>query len=149
MGAFSKFKAAKASGGGYNYLGEGEHLLEILEVKIDHTRKKDEFFAVRAKVVATTSDLAHMQEGRTVDWMTSEDKDAYAGNVKQFVCAVFDLTEAAVDALSEEEFDEMMGLLVGPEQGCVGRLVCATAKDTTTRNGNKFTAVRWSPAPQP
>lgn len=147
MGVYSKFKSAKASGGGRNYLQEGRHRLMITEAKIDHSRQKLEFFAVSASVVETDSDDRSMQPGQMVDWMTMSDKDAYAGNVKQFFGAAFNLTEAAIDELTEDEFEEMMELLVGPSQGCVGRFIDVSVKETTTKTGGKFNACRWLPAP--
>ncbi len=146
MGAYSKFKAAKASGGGYNYFTEGEFELMIMSVKLDETRKKDEMFAVQLRVVETSSQLASMRPGSVVDWVTIEDKDAYAGNVKQFVCACYDLQEQQIDDMTEEEFGEMMELLVGPTQACAGRLVSATARNVLTKAGKPFTAVRWNPS---
>lgn len=147
-GAYSRFKSAKASGGSYNYLKEGDHRLQVMSAKMDKDRKKVEFFATQARVIETSSDDKNMQPGRVVDWMTKSDKDAYEGNVKQFFMACFDLTEEEIDAMDDDQFEELMELLVGEAQGCAGRVVDANVKEVTTRDGNLFNAVRWSPGPE-
>jgi len=147
MGVYSKFKSAKASGGARNYLEEGNHRLLINQVTIDKSRQGIEFFAVNATTHETDSTMVSMQPGRPQDWMTMADKDAYAGNVKQFVGAAFNITEAAIDEMTDPEFEEMMDLLVGQHQGCAGRYIDCNVKEVTTLKGGKFNAVRWMAAP--
>lgn len=148
-GAFSKFQSAKANGGARNYFKEGEHLVEITAVKFDETRKKIEFFAVEAVVIATDSTDKDMQPGKRVNYMSMSDKDAYFGNVKQFLMACMNATEDELNALTDAEFTEAMQLMAGPEQRFTKRRVVASCRNATSKTTNKeYTAVQWVGVPE-
>jgi hypothetical protein len=145
MGAYSKFKAARATGGAYNYLTEGHHLVRIESCKFDETRKGIEFFATEVTVLETNADPSLVGQRR--NWMTTSDKDAFEGNVKQFFCAVWGLTEEEVDALPEEQFEEFMDLMVGKAQAASGRVCTVDVVEKLSKAGNKYNAARWTPGP--
>lgn len=148
MGVFSKFKSAKASGGARNYLAAGEHDIRIGSVKFDKTRNNIELFAIQGVVESTTSTEEAMQPPNTIDWMTMANKDAYAGNVKQFFCAAFDLTEQQVEEMSEADFEEAMKELTGPEQRAAGRLIHAICREAVSKEQKTYVAVQWVAIPE-
>jgi hypothetical protein len=148
MGVYSKFKAAKASGGSFNYLLEGRHQLRLESAKIDKTRKGIEFFAMEFTMLETTSDAPAMAVGSRVHYMTAADKDPYAGNVKQAAGATFDVTEDQIDAMEEDEFEELMEAFVGAVQGGTGRIIDADCVERVSQAGNKYVATRFAAAPE-
>ncbi len=143
MGVFSKFKTAKATGGARNYLASGEHRIRVADAKFDKSRKGVDFFAMEGTIVETTSAEPKMQPGERINWSTHADKDAYAGNVKQFFMACFNLNEQQVDAMSDDEFEEAMELLAGPTQCATNRLVHASCRDTVSKNDKEYVATQW------
>ena len=143
MGAFAKFQQAKATGGGFRYPKAGNHVVRVKSVKLDQSRKNIEFFAVEALILESTSSDPDMHEGNTVDWSTHADKDAYAGNVKQFVAAAYNVSENELNNMPAEEFEQAMSLLVGSEQAATGKVLTMICVDRQSKTGNNYVAVRW------
>ena len=145
MGVFSDLKNAKASGGGRRYLRPGTHRLRVDSVKFDESRTHVKYFAVSGMIVATTSTDPEMAVGNAVDWSTHADKDAYFGNVKQFICAATGTMEKDFDALDPTQGEQLVDMVAGTRQVLTGKVVEAICIDQTSKAGNVYTAVRWQP----
>lgn len=148
MGIYDKFKNAQMSKGSGNYIQPGNHILEIESCKFDGTRKGVDFFAVEFLVVKTTSDHPNMQPGMHVSWLAMGDQDAYAGNVKRFVCGVYGANEDDINKMSSEEFEDLMDKISKEQQIFAKKLVKIEAKTVKTKAGNDFTRVDFYEIPE-
>lgn len=148
MGIYDKFKNAQVTKGSGNYIQPGNHILRIESCKFDATRKGVDFFAAEFTILKTDSDHPNMKLGMHVSWLAMGDQDAYAGNVKRFVCGVYGVTPEDIDEMSSDEFESLMNNITKEQQVFAGKLVRAEAKMIKTRAGNDFTRVDFYEVPE-
>jgi hypothetical protein len=148
MGAFSKFKNAKAANGPRVRFELGQYLCSIAGVKLDNTRKGDEYFAVSFRIIESSSDAANMKPGSYADWAAMSSWDSYEGLVKDFVCKLYGQPESDLNALSDSDFDELMENLTGAAQAATGRLIRVECVGVTNKQGEDALAVRFVTVPE-
>lgn len=148
MGAFSKFKNAKAANGPRVRFELGQYLCAVAGVKLDKTRKGDELFAVSFRIVESSSDATSMRPGSYADWAAMSSWDSYEGLVKDFVCKLYGQPESALNALSDSDFDELMANLVGAPQAATGRLIRVESVPVTNKQGEDAVAIRFVTVPE-
>lgn len=147
MGAFSKFQKAKAAAGPRVRFEMGSYLTTVSGVKFDKTRKGDELFAVTFKIEESSSDLPSMKPGGYADWAAMSSWDSYEGLVKDFVCKLYGVPEADLNALPEDEFEELMDNLTGKAQAATGRKIRVEAVGVQNKAGEDAIAVRFVTVP--
>jgi hypothetical protein len=143
MGVFSKFQKAKTANGPRVRFDIGVYLCSISGVKFDKTRKGDEIFAVSYKIHESNSSQQQLQPGCYADWAAMSSWDSYEGLVKDFICKLYGYTETELNALPEEDFEQLMNLLSGPEQAATGRLIRVECLPVTNKAGEDAQAVRF------
>ena len=148
MGIYDKFKNAQMSKGSGNYIQAGGHILQIETCKFDATRKGIDFFAAEFTILKTDSDHPNMKPGMHVSWLAMGDQDAYAGNVKRFICGVYGVDEAEINDMTSDDFENLMNEITKEKQVFANKLVRVEAKIVKTRAGNDFTRVDFYEIPE-
>lgn len=143
MGAFSKFQKAKTAAGPRVRFDIGQYLCAISGVKFDKTRKGDELFAVSFRIIETSNTSPTLQPGCFADWAAMSSWDSYEGLVKDFICKLYGYTEAELNSLPEDDFEQLMVLLTGSEQAATGRLIRVECLPVTNKAGEDAQAVRF------
>lgn len=143
MGAFSKFKNAKSALGAIRRFELGSYRTSIKSVKFDKTRKGEEFFAVEFEISETKS--GEMSEGEIVNWGTFSSWDSYESQVKDFVCKVYNATDAEFDEMGEQDFEDLMTALTGAQQAATGRMLDVECIPVKNKMGEDAKAVRFYP----
>ncbi len=114
------------------YLGEGQHTLEVMEIKDGTTRKGIGYFVAEFRVLKST---LH-PEGSTCSWFVSMDKDAALGNIKAF-------TAALTGSTLEEVKGDVVEYIAGAKNPMKGKKISADAAVLPTKKGGKYTRVNW------
>lgn len=147
MGSFSKFQKAKAANGPRVRFELGSYLTSVAGVKFDKTRKGDELFAVTFKIEESSSEHPSMKPGGYADWAAMSSWDSYEGLVKDFVCKLYGVPEADLNALPEAEFEELMENLTGKAQAATGRKIRVECVGVTNKAGEDALAIRFVNVP--
>jgi hypothetical protein len=148
MGAFTKFKKAKAANGPRVRFELGQYLCSIACVKFDKTRKGDELFAVSFRIIESSSDAPSMKPGSYADWAAMSSWDSYEGLVKDFVCKLYGQPESDLNSMSEGDFEELMEALTGAPQAATGRLIRVESVGVTNKAGEDAIAIRFVTVPE-
>lgn len=147
MGSYGRFKKAKAARGPIQRFELGRYICRIEGVKFDETRKKVEIFAVSLSIEEITDGGEKMKIGQRVDWCCMEDWENYEGLVKDFICKCYDTSEQEIDAMGDDDFDEMMKLLTGVDQSATGRLIEVECIPYKNKEEKETTVTRFFPVP--
>lgn len=139
---YTKFRDAPVSQGAFRYLKPGLHRIRINKVSLQ-TGQKGEYCALEGTIVSSTSAEPDMAPGMHIDWSTHADKPAFKGNVKNLACAVFNADPREVQGLSDAEWEELFGAMVGENQAGAGKLVDADCVLRTSKVGNTYTYTHW------
>lgn len=148
MGRFKGMSGVKTSRGG-SYFQEGDHLVEVLAVKMIETRAGDDCFIVEGRVLESTS----MTEGVVAAWVNTIQKrylETIFGNIKAFAAEFLGIDDPDSyepdDGTDVDDFwDESLEYMCSEEQPLKGaqiRLSCAMVK---TKNNTDFTKHFWGP----
>lgn len=141
MGAFSRFKNARAALGAIRRFDIGNYGVVIKTVKFDKTRKGEEFFAVEFEIKEVRSGT--MEVGDRVNWSTFSSWDSYESQVKDFVCKCYDASDAEFDEMTEADFEELMTALTGVDQAATDRMMDVDCIPVKNKAGEDAKAVRF------
>lgn len=148
MGAFSKLKNTKAASGAIRRFEEGVYRCKIDGVKYGESRKGDEYFAASFTIVEILKEDSKMKIGEGADWSAMATFDGYLGMIKDFVNKAMDSSDAEIDELSEEQFDEMMVAISGEAQIAAGRYIDVECSPYVNKKKEKTTVVKFRCVPE-
>lgn len=132
-----------------NYIGPGKYLLRIDKVKVEQTRKREDFFAVEMTVLHVLDDLegqAAHRVGDGVTWLiknAGDSADYFLPEISAFVKAVVGEDLASMD---DEEAESCVDQMVADDQPLAGMLIEVHARHVATQSGGTFTKVAFKRA---
>lgn len=142
---FDKAVPGAGSGGG-RWLGIGESLVEILEVKCNPSQRSAAInYIVEFTLIESTIPNA-LADGTVYTWINDVTRQFFGmSNTKQFLSAAMGYTEKSAEALALGEADIKESFSDDqPLKG--GRVRVRTFNKTSKSTGNDFTVHAWSPA---
>lgn len=148
MGVFSNMSGVKTNQGGV-YFMDGQHRVQIEEIKLTVSRKKEDLFIIKGKVLATTNE--NQTVGTSPSQVINFKHDSALGNIKQFAGAALGITDPDAyvpeDGQDPDEFwEQTMEYFVSKEQPLKDQELNVTCNVVKTRAGTDFTKHYWSPA---
>ena len=144
MGLYEEFDSVKPSSRP-DYLGTGEHLLEVERIK-ENQGLTGHFFIAELRVVE--SDNPTHKVGQTRAWVVRLEGKAKASalaDIKSFLAACHGFDPSSVEAQTEIT-GKVFKLAISEENPMEGNLVRASSREKPTKNGGIFTVHDWSPA---
>lgn len=160
MSLWSKLKASQKPGGG-EWFTPGRYLCQVNRVVKGTARDGIDYFALEFHVVDVIVPMSTRMKSRDgsesmVDSLCAgiaakqviklrpDIFETALGNYKSFVCAVLDLNENDLDAMSDTEFGEQMDSIVEGD-GCAltGSKVVVNAVRKETRGGYDFCQITY------
>jgi hypothetical protein len=143
MGVFQGFNEAQVGGKGVYFL-DGLYQVEIQEVLVKTSRKKDLLYIVECKILKSTN--AGRNPGMECSQVINLKHDAAMGNVKRFLAAAFGIDPENPEAITAAGVNEELAeYSYSKSQPVKGRMVDLEAVTVPTREGGKFTVHNWSP----
>lgn len=113
--------------------------LAVSQILSRFSRNNAPLFIAEFEIIA--SNVESRRVGSKVTWMANFNKDAAAGNVKDFLAKLFNVTP-------EEVTPEASNWAMSAANPCQGRLIAATASTIVVKStGNDFTVVDWAALP--
>lgn len=138
-------KGASVGNKGGRYLPAGKHLIKVEQVKVVDSFKNGPMFVVEMEVLE--SDEA--KTGTGWSWVRPfEDKFGYGQNdIKEwlFLWAGSMVEDFDEDSVTDDEVDQLLEVLTGPDQPAKDTLWRAEGYEKATKNGQTITIITWKP----
>ena len=153
MGRFKGLAGVKTNQGGLYFL-EGDYLVELDEVKMIETRKKQDCWVVSAKVLESTNpQRAPGCKPSQVIVLREDILETCMGNIKAFAAAVLGIEnpDAYVpeDGKSVDEFwDSTLESMVADDQPLKGVKIKLNVTQIKTKSDKDFSKHSWGPVVQ-
>ena len=160
MSLWSKLKASQKPGGG-EWFTPGRYMCQVQRIVQGTARDGIDYFALEFQVLevlvpqsvrmksrdGTESMVDSLIAGVPAKQVIKLRPDIFEtalGNYKSFVCAVLDLNESDLDAMSETEFGQQMDSIVeGDGTALAGSNVIVNATRKETRGGDDFCQITY------
>jgi hypothetical protein len=149
MGIFTGIGEAQVGMGNVYFL-HGIYKVEVLEVKLLRSRKREDLYIV--EVLILESDNPERKPGMKASWVVNLKQDAALGNIKGFLGSALGVDPYDAEALKEaflengkdttEAVAEQSVSADNPLKGTALKLTCINKK---TKAGMDFTVHTWEP----
>lgn len=150
MGRFKGLSGIKTNQGGLYFL-EGNYLVEILGIKFEKNRKKQDMFIVEGLVVESDNEARGPGcKPSQVITIKEEYAETAWGNIKQFAGCMLGIESpddyVPADGTPVDDFwDRSLEFMVSPQQPLKGTKVRLNCTQIETREKKPFTKHIWGP----
>lgn len=139
MGMFGGIEEAQASAGN-GYIGEGMHLLKIIECKGRQKGYKGNSFIAVCEIVESTNEKYKPGMRRDFVRNITTQRAMALADIKAFLAGVLDIEP-------EDVTEDLCDQAVEENSPVIGQLVKCNAANVDTEGGGEFTRLSWTPHP--